>query len=256
MSPAPDSGGVRDHGGSVPLGGVVYVVAKAPRPGHSKTRLCPPLSPDEAARLARAFLLDTLANVRDAGLVPRIICRDPAEQALLRGLVGRSATVHVQDGEGLGEAMESAFRQGLAEGFREVAVLGADSPTLPPAVLVEAFHAVGGGHDVALGRSDDGGYYLLAARAVHGSLFRDMIWSTPAVAEVTLGRCRAAALRTYLLPSWYDVDDVPALASLRRELLRLPTGVAPYTRAELFSPSNAGPGDSNSDGNGADPLSP
>ena len=55
--------------------GVVYVVAKAPRPGVSKTRLCPPLTPDQAAHLAAAFLRDTLSNVTLAGLSPGIVCQ-------------------------------------------------------------------------------------------------------------------------------------------------------------------------------------
>jgi rSAM/selenodomain-associated transferase 1 len=213
--------------------GAIYVVAKAPRPGQSKTRLCPPLTPERAARLAQAFLLDTLEAVAAAGLTPRIICRDREERDALAGLVDGAAAVYVQEGSGLGDALESAFRHGLADGFPLVGVLGADIPTLPPAVLTDACLAVAGGDDVALGRSDDGGYYLLVARAVHPTLFRGMTWSTDTVGEVTLARCRAAGLRIHLLPSWYDVDDAAALVQLRRELAAAPAGIARHTRAEL-----------------------
>jgi rSAM/selenodomain-associated transferase 1 len=209
------------------------VVAKAPLAGQSKTRLCPPLTPPVAARLAGAFLLDTLATVAAAGLAPRVICRDAAEQEALRALVGGQATVHVQEGAGLGDALESAFRQGLGGGAAVVGVLGADAPTLPAAVLADGCRAVATGYDVALGESDDGGYYLLAARAVHPVLFRDMAWSTSAVGAETRRRCRAAGLRTHLLPRWYDVDDAAALGTLRAELARTAPGVAPRTRAEL-----------------------
>jgi uncharacterized protein len=44
----------------------VLVVAKAPVPGRVKTRLCPPCTPTEAAALAKAALLDTLAAARSA----------------------------------------------------------------------------------------------------------------------------------------------------------------------------------------------
>ncbi|MGH2355249.1 MAG: TIGR04282 family arsenosugar biosynthesis glycosyltransferase [Chloroflexota bacterium] len=215
--------------------GVVYVVAKAPRPGAAKTRLCPPLTPEGAARLARAFLLDTLANVRAAGLAARVICRDAAEREALRPLVGSSTTIQLQDGAGLGAALESAFRHGLADGFPAVGVFGADTPTLPPVVLAGAFEAVSDGADVALGPSEDGGYYLLAARAVYPSLFRNMVWSTASVAAITLRRCREAGLRTHRLLLWYDVDDAAGLARLRQELRQAPPGVAPHTRSELFS---------------------
>jgi hypothetical protein len=41
-------------------------MVKWPEPGRAKTRLSPPLSPAEASDLARAFLLDTLAEAARA----------------------------------------------------------------------------------------------------------------------------------------------------------------------------------------------
>ena len=213
--------------------GVVYVVAKAPRPGVSKTRLCPPLTPDQASRLAAAFLHDTLSNVALAGLSPRIVCRGTTEQQKLRRLVGPQTQVSIQSGAGLGDALDAAFRQGVADGFAAVAVLGADSPTLPALVIREAFAALTDDNDVALGPAEDGGYYLLAARRVHPWLFRDMPWSTDGVASETLRRCRALGLRTHVLPVWYDVDDAASLAILRMDLRRLPVSTTPHTRAAL-----------------------
>jgi rSAM/selenodomain-associated transferase 1 len=213
--------------------GVVYVVAKAPRPGAAKTRLCPPLEPEQAARLARAFLLDCLRTVREAGLEARVICRDGAERGQLEAIVARLASVHVQDGAGLGAAMESAFRHGLADGYPAVAVFGSDCPTVPPAVLRLAFDALETGADVSLGPSEDGGYYLLAARAPHSVLFRNMAWSTATVAAETLARCARAGLRVRLLPRWYDVDDAASLARLAGDLCAGPAGVAPFTREAL-----------------------
>lgn len=210
-----------------------YVVAKAPKPGVTKTRLCPPLTPAEAAKIALAFVQDTLANVALAGIRPRIICRGPDDQRELRRLAGPKTRVSIQSGEGLGNALESAFREGVADGFAAIAVLGADSPTLPVLVIREAFAAVASGHDLVLGPADDGGYYLLAARRVHPELFREMRWSTAGVANETLHRARALGLRTHVLPGWYDVDDAVTLANLRRDLRRLPKSRAPQTRAVL-----------------------
>ena len=42
----------------------IAVMAKAPRPGHSKTRLSPPLTPDEARDMSAAFLRDITENIR------------------------------------------------------------------------------------------------------------------------------------------------------------------------------------------------
>jgi rSAM/selenodomain-associated transferase 1 len=213
--------------------GVVYVVAKAPRAGVTKTRLCPPLEPEQAARCAYAFLLDTLTNVSRAGLNSRLLCRNALEQDALYRLVGPLTQVSVQPGVGLGDALEGAFREGLADGFAAVAVLAADSPTLPRLVLRNAFTALTKGNDVALGPTEDGGYYLLAARAVHPLLFSEMPWSTSYVANETLRRCRTLGLRTHVLPAWYDVDDPASLARLLTDLDRLPAQTAPQTRAAL-----------------------
>lgn len=212
---------------------VVYVVAKAPRPGATKTRLCPPLTLDEAARLAGAFVLDTLETVNTAGFTARVVCRDASEREELDRLVGPAAEVKIQSGRGLGDALEGAFREGIEDGFTAVAVLGADSPTLPVEVLHRAFAALVDVADVALGPAVDGGYYVLAARAVHPTLFRNMRWSTESVAAETLDRCRSLGLSTRTLPTWYDVDDMASLESLCSDMQRLPYTVAPHTRTVL-----------------------
>ncbi len=217
---------------------LVYVVAKAPRAGQAKTRLCPPLTPDQSARLAAAFLQDTITLAQRAGVDVRLICRDEEERAaLIAGDAGRAGavTVYIQQGSGLGAALESAFVQGLADGYPAVAVLGADTPTLPPAIVAEAFAALRSDVDVALGSSDDGGYYLLAASRLFPQLFRNMTWSTNQVAAETLRRCAALNLRTHLLPEWSDVDDAAALARLIVQLDTKSIGpdVASHTRAAL-----------------------
>lgn len=222
---------------------VVYVVAKAPRSGAAKTRLAPMLSADEAAEVARGFLLDTLLLARRArGVTVRAVCRDPDEARAVRELGGPGLDVLCQREPGLGAALEACFHHGLADGYGAVAVLGADSPTLHPEIVERAFAALGD-HDVAVGPSEDGGYYLLAARATHPTLFREMVWSTDRVCRETLERCAAAGLRASLLPEWYDVDTPECLRRLTRELETLPTDVAPNTRRALaeiaFAPVRA-----------------
>jgi rSAM/selenodomain-associated transferase 1 len=210
---------------------LVYVIAKAPRAGQAKTRLSPPLQPGQAARLAGAFLRDTVDVALRAGVAVRVICRSAAERAALQPLAG-PVVVHVQHGQGLGAALESAFALGLADGYARVGVLGADLPALPPAVIAAAFAGLDHA-DVALGPSDDGGYYLLAARQVYRPLFHDMVWSTSQVAQETLRRCAMLQLRTHVLAMWPDVDDVAALRRLRATLQGQSADVAPHTRAVL-----------------------
>jgi rSAM/selenodomain-associated transferase 1 len=211
---------------------VVYVIAKAPRAGMTKTRLCPPLDPGQAAALAEAFLLDTIASVQSAGCEVRVMCREVREQTLLTQLVGRAATIDVQTGRGLGSALRTAFSRGLAGGAAHVAVLASDSPTLPFGVIQEAFSSLEGGADVALGPTEDGGYYLLAASALHACLFTDMPWSSDAVVSTTLARCAATGLRVHQLAVWYDVDDENSLRRLHAEFCE-GSRAAPCTREVL-----------------------
>jgi len=211
---------------------VVYVVAKAPRPGAVKTRLSPILGPERAAALARGFLLDTLAIVRDAnGVAARVVCPDPADGLAIRELVGE-VDLLCQRGDGLGAALEECFQAGLTGGFSRVAVLGSDSPTLPSWVVGRSFASLDA-CEVAIGPTEDGGYYLLAARAAYPTLFREMVWSTDSVFRETLARCEAAGLRTTVLPTWYDIDTPDDLERLRRELAAGPSDLAPHTRRAL-----------------------
>ena len=213
---------------------VVYVVAKAPQPGVSKTRLSPPLTLDQAADLSRAFLLDTPGVVAAAGLEARLICRDQVERRALERLTTGCIPAQPQTGRGLGDALVSAFRLGLTGRYDAVAVLGSDSPTLSPVTLFQGIALLrGGAADVTLGPCDDGGYYFLGARQLHESLFGDMPWGTGGVCAETLARAATAGLRTHLLDRWYDVDDAASLSHLRCHLGQLPMQIAPHTRLAL-----------------------
>jgi rSAM/selenodomain-associated transferase 1 len=215
---------------------VIYVVAKAPRVGSVKTRLCPPLTPEQAAQLYRGFLLDSLelaGRVRDARV--RVICPDSGMADELAAIMPPGCEPVAQVEPGLGAALEECFRSGLADGHEAVAVIASDNPTLPPDLIEQAFDRLAQ-HDVVLGPTDDGGYYLVAARAVHPSLFRDMAWSNETVLEETLRRCDAAGLRADRIRRWYDVDTPEALVELARKLERLPADCAVHTRAALRRP--------------------
>ena len=219
---------------------VVYIVAKAPRPGTAKTRLSPPLTPEQAARVAEAFLLDVLGLARQArALVVRAMCRDQSDLDHIRQLCGRHVEVLCQLEPGLSAALEECFIHGLADGFAKVAVLGGDSPTLPPGLIEQAFDALDS-HDVVVGPTEDGGYYLLGARAAHPMLLRGMVWSTDRVFEDTMARARGAGLETAVLPPWYDVDTPEDLARIARDLESGPSGLAPHTRDVLKAVDSRG----------------
>jgi uncharacterized protein len=211
----------------------VAIMAKAPEAGAVKTRLCPPLSPREAAALARCFLRDRVAQVRALTGVSPVIAFTPASE---RGVFQRLApvfTLIAQHGTDLGARMRSTLATLLAAGHPAAIAIGTDTPTLPTAVLQHAVDRLASPDvDVVLGPADDGGYYLIGVRGDHPALFEDMPWSTSTILEITVRRARAADLRTVCVSPWFDVDTPEDLTRLRAALAESPDG-APATRRFL-----------------------
>ena len=200
----------------------IAVMAKASAPGRTKTRLVPPLTGAEAAEANTAFLKDIFANIAEAAR------RVPVSGHAAYGPPGSGAFfADILPGidrfeawrPGFGDCLRLAMEHLFAQGHRAAAVLNADSPTLPPALLVEMAAALMlPGDRGVLGPSTDGGYYLLALKTPHDRLFADIAWSTDQVAAQTLARARETGLPMHILPPWYDVDDAAALRTLHGEL--------------------------------------
>ena len=222
----------------------IGVMAKAPRAGFSKTRLCPPLRPEQAAALSSAFLRDVTENIaraaRQASIAGYVAYAPAGQEALFDGYLAAGTGLLLADGsvpvpadvQGFGRCLLHAVMAMLAEGHEAAVVLNADSPTLPTALLVRTAVALATpGNRVVLGPADDGGYYLLGMKAAHAHLFADIAWSTDRVAETTRVRAATLGLEVMTLPVWYDVDDHAALDRLLAETdLR---GVAPFTAMAL-----------------------
>jgi uncharacterized protein len=200
---------------------VCIMMVKAPRAGAVKTRLTPPLSAAEAAALAACFARDTLAGVRS--VVPEIIVAyaPPDGRAQLEALFPAGNLLWLkQRGEDLGARIESAAADAAALGHGPVIVVGSDSPTLPPSFIERAVGALAAGEsDIALGPTEDGGYYLVGLRRPARGLFRNVAWSTPLAYRQTADNAARSGLRTLELPRWYDVDTPGDLLRLRDEIL-------------------------------------
>jgi len=209
----------------------IAVMAKAPQPGRSKTRLVPPLTAEEAAAISAAFLRDVTDNIALAAETTAIrgyAAYAPAgSEALLAGHLAPGTRLVLADGSpampprvrGFGRCLLHAIQSLLAEDHGSAVVLNSDSPTLPTSLLRQTMEALAApGDRVVLGPADDGGYYLLGMKAPHAHLFEDVAWSTDAVAEQTRARARALGLEIVELASWYDVDDRDALLRLLRDV--------------------------------------
>jgi rSAM/selenodomain-associated transferase 1 len=218
------------------------VMAKAPRPGFSKTRLCPPLRPDQAAALSAAFLRDITENItlagRQAAITPYVAYAPEGAEALFDGhlaggtgrLLADGSPLMPTDIRGFGRSLLHAVLAMLARGHGSAVVLNSDSPTLPTALLVRTARALAADGDrVVLGPADDGGYYLLGMKAAHAHLFANIAWSTDSVAASTRMRAAELGLDVVELPSWYDVDDHDSLNRLVQGTPGgLPRGLLPY----------------------------
>lgn len=218
------------------LGGEVtnrrlIIFAKYPRAGEAKTRLVPPLTFDEAARLARSFLRDTLLGI--AGLEPtverQLYVAEERDIAAMADLVERMApggdrpAVRAQRGAGLGDRLGNALAEAFAEGVSHVCVVGTDHPTLPSSAFDAAFDLLER-YDLVLGPVEDGGYYLLGLSGRCDALFRLESFSTPELLRQTIDAGTREGLSIGLLRTWYDVDDAGTLVRLWDERGLLPEG--------------------------------
>lgn len=222
----------------------IGVMAKAPRAGYSKTRLCPPLRPEQAAALSAAFLRDITENIalaaRQAPVRGYIAYAPQGAEALFDGHLAEGTGLLLADGsplmpsdvQGFGKCLLHAVMAMLARGHGSAVVLNSDSPTLPTALLVRTAEALAADGDrVVLGPADDGGYYLLGMKAAHAHLFADIAWSTDSVAAATRQRAAQLGVELIELPTWYDVDDG---AALQRLLAGADNGyAAPFTMRAL-----------------------
>ena len=202
----------------------IAVMAKGSAPGRTKTRLCPPLGPPEAAALNTAFLRDIDANLAAAGAeveLARFMAFGPPESlTFFEDLVPPEVGLIEAWLPDFGACLLHTIDTLLDLGYGGACVLNSDSPTLPTAALVTAARSLlEPGERIVFGPATDGGYYLLGMSRCQRRLFEDIDWSTPRVAAQTLARAAELGLETIVLPTWYDVDDAAALDTLVGETL-------------------------------------
>jgi uncharacterized protein len=213
------------------MNATIVVFAKAPIPGHVKTRMQPFLGPVEASRMYEACLRDIVGKVAGLDAELRIAYVDvPGAESFFDSTFPWLERFPQPEGD-LGARMAATVEQIFRAGREAVLILGADVPTLPRPYIREALAAVERG-GLVFGPALDGGYYLVGmardAAPAAGGVFRDIPWSTPEVLNRSLERAAKAGLPYHLLPPWYDIDepadlerageDVDADSHLRRWL--------------------------------------
>ena len=196
--------------------GTVNVFAKAPRPGHVKTRLAAGIGDEAALRVYRHLLRKTVREAARSG-ARVVVCYDPEDgRRDLDPLVEPPAGQWSYQGDGdLGMRMHRMLNEALDEGPPAV-VVGTDIPDLDAGVLHRAFRALDEA-DVVVGPALDGGYYLLGLKRPAPELFHGMVWSEPTVLDETRTRARMAGKTVLELEPLRDVDRAQDLTDeLRR----------------------------------------
>ena len=208
------------------------IMAKAPRIGHAKTRLVPPMTAEDAAALSACFIRDAAENIamaaKHAAIEGYIAFAPPDAEDEFQALLPPDTQLLPSRRAGLGASLYDAAADLLAAGYGSVCLINSDSPTLPTSILVAAARALSpSGDRLILGPAEDGGYYLIGLKQAHRRLFEDIAWSTSQVLAQTIERGREIGLATTTLPVWYDVDDIGSLRRLHRQLQQ-PTDPAVY----------------------------
>jgi uncharacterized protein len=209
----------------------LVIMAKAPRPGRVKTRLGASIPLVAVSSFYRCLLDDTMALARTLDPVHvAVMCPGPDVRELT-GLVGDGVRVVAQEGDGLAAGLTSVFAQFAADGRQRIIAFNSDTPHLPASVLRDAFGTLAA-HDVVVGPTHDGGYYLIGARAAHPSLFDSDGLGTASALEALLARARVMQLSVAFTQPFYDIDVLADLTRLAEEL-RLAPARAPRTAVWL-----------------------
>lgn len=206
----------------------LVIMAKAPRPGMVKTRLAQRLPASAVTALYRCLLEDTVALAKSlSGVEVAVMCPESDKHELAR-LLGNDMQVVAQKGEGLAAGLTCVFAHFAMPG-QQVIAFNSDSPHLPASILESAFQILAT-HDVVIGPTHDGGYYLVGAKSSHTSLFEGDGMGTKSALDTLLARIRSLGLSTGFTEPFYDIDVADDLIRLARELQLAPSR-APRTAA-------------------------
>ena len=196
---------------SIPLMNLLLIFVKNPQLGKVKTRLAATVGNQEALRI----YLKLLERTREVTLplaLDKMVCYTP--DVLVDDLWNNEHYQKIRQSDGnLGERMHQAFAAGFAQGYQRICIIGSDCYELSTEVIEEAFEQLNA-HDVVIGPSTDGGYYLLGMNRLHARFFIDKAWSTASVKEDTVHDAKRMNLRWFELPTLTDVDEEDDLKTM------------------------------------------
>ena len=214
------------------------IFTRYPFPGRVKTRLIPALGNDGAASLHNAMTRHTLRWADSLSSQNPDVLEVRFEGGTLSQMqqwLGGDRK-YVEQGEGdLGQRMERAFQENFQKKYRHIVLVGTDCPQMTAFHVKEAFFALKS-HDMVIGPSEDGGYYLIGLSQMVPELFDSMEWGTEKVFEKTMDIAEQRNLSVRVLGRLSDVDtpdDLPVWDLVSNQIISV---VIPTLNEEVALP--------------------
>lgn len=198
----------------------LFLMARAPIPGQTKTRLQTHLTPFECAELHTCFIKDMLRMTKEGSFGRTLAFTPPEKKGLLQEITGSTILLIEQKGKDLGEKMLNLINLGLAEGAPSVGVIGTDLPHTKLDILILAQEFLEGPEqkDIVLGPTPDGGYYFIGMKNLIPEVFKEINWGSGKVWEQTIEIINALDLQLGILPTLNDIDTFEDLLELYNSL--------------------------------------
>jgi rSAM/selenodomain-associated transferase 1 len=193
----------------------VLIFGKSPENGDVKTRLADEIGTDHAVEFYKCCVEDTLTWLKSLDIHFKFYFWPPDGKESLMNWLGSSLEYNVQQGDNLGEKMDSAFIEAFSDNFQNVLIIGSDSPDLPAEFIDMSFSELRN-HDAVIGPSSDGGYYLIGFKkeTYCPEVFNDILWSSSGVLQKSLRILEQQQRKVYLLPQWHDIDTLADLKDM------------------------------------------
>jgi rSAM/selenodomain-associated transferase 1 len=191
---------------------LLLIFIKNPEPGKVKTRLAATVGNQKAYQIYKKLLSHTLKTASGVDVQRQVWYSSFVDS---NDFISESTFVKkAQSGKDLGARMLHAFKTGFDDGYKNIVIIGSDCPDVTTRIIEQAFDQLNK-HDVVVGPSADGGYYLLGMNKMHGDLFSDIAWSTEHVMEQTLEKINDLSLSLSLLTELNDIDTIKDLKKAR-----------------------------------------
>ncbi len=188
----------------------LIIFAREPQNGQVKTRLLKGLRAPEVTRLYKAFIRDILNAAELVRCTEKAIYYTGPKTIPFLSRFRKKIALFEQKGKNLGERMYDAFKESRKLGYEKTVIIGTDTPDIRPVHIQNAFRRLSD-HDIVLGPSRDGGYYLLGLKRPYRALFDDIPWGTQHVLPLTLKKAKWLKKKVIELRPLEDIDTMSDL---------------------------------------------